>query len=592
TLSDNFISTVTYNDNAIWLGAGRSLQSLNKLDLNTGLVSRIKISNDNQQVLGGALNEIFIDRTGIVWIAQGLTGIKYFDPTWQNYEQYLINIENFGSIENRAYGICPMSNTQLWISTFDGPKLFDLKKGVEKEIKSKDAQFLNGNGIIVNNEIWFPSRIKGIVRLNPQSGGLNFIDHGPNSNLGLSSNYVNTIIKDQEGIVWSGSRDGGLDRIHPKTKKIKSYNNVEDDPHSLPNNSVYAIYEENENELWVGTNGGLSLFNKVSEKFETYNYDPADASSISSDLISYIMKTKKGDLLIATYGGGLNRFNPEDKSFTRFTAQKENIPNNTIYSLVEDEMGYIWVSTVSGISRFSPETGYYDNLIPLIDNYKVNKFSNGKLIFSGPRGLLVFDPQQIKINSIPPLVTLTNFIVKGKTTIEERNDSLKYILSTSGIIDLEYYQNDISFEFMAAHYSNTAKNKYRVFMEGYDNDWRNLGNFGSINYTNLDPGEYKLSVMASNAYDLWSKSPVEYFININKPWWQTWWAYSIYAIIILGLLYSIRRVELNRQQKNASIKESKLRAEAAELQAKAAEAQSKVIQAENERKTKELEEAR
>ena len=55
---------------------------------------------------------------------------------------------------------------------------------------------------------------------------------------------------------------------------------------------------------------------------------------------------------------------------------------------------------------------------------------------------------------------------------------------------------------------------------------------------------------------------------------------------------TVRKFELKRQSKNAEIKESKLRAEAAELQAKAAEAQSRVIQAENERKTKELEEAR
>ncbi len=60
----------------------------------------------------------------------------------------------------------------------------------------------------------------------------------------------------------------------------------------------------------------------------------------------------------------------------------------------------------------------------------------------------------------------------------------------------------------------------------------------------------------------------------------------------IGLLYFIRKAELKRQRKNSEIKESKLRAEAAEFQAKAAEAQSRVIQAENERKTKELEQAK
>jgi len=76
------------------------------------------------------------------------------------------------------------------------------------------------------------------------------------------------------------------------------------------------------------------------------------------------------------------------------------------------------------------------------------------------------------------------------------------------------------------------------------------------------------------------------------PFWKTWWAYTFYVFLFGGFLYSIREFELKRQKKNAAIKESKLRAEAAELQAKAAEAQSRVIQAENERKSSELEEAR
>jgi len=51
-------------------------------------------------------------------------------------------------------------------------------------------------------------------------------------------------------------------------------------------------------------------------------------------------------------------------------------------------------------------------------------------------------------------------------------------------------------------------------------------------------------------------------------------------------------MELRRQKSKSEIEQSLLRAEAAELQAKAAEAQARVMQVENDRKTKELEEAR
>jgi serine phosphatase RsbU (regulator of sigma subunit) len=159
-------------------------------------------------------------------------------------------------------------------------------------------------------------------------------------------------------------------------------------------------------------------------------------------------------------------------------------------------------------------------------------------------------------------------------------------------IELSYSQNDIIFNYVGIHFRNPKRNKYKYRLEPYDNDWKNDGILRSARYTNLDPGEYTFKVIAANSDGVWSKKYASINISILPPWWKTYWAYSFYILFVIGLLYSVRKFELNRQKKNTEIKESKLKAEAAESQAKAAEAQAKVIQAENERKTKELEEAR
>ncbi len=231
-------------------------------------------------------------------------------------------------------------------------------------------------------------------------------------------------------------------------------------------------------------------------------------------------------------------------------------------------------------------------MIDLPDNYKVNKFPNGNIIFSGPRGILVFDANKIKYNSYPPIVSLSKFYINSEKASKINNDSIKYILTKNGNIELKYFQNNFDIEFTVAHYSNASKNKLSVFLEGYDNNWRSLASVRSVNYTNLDPGKYILKAKGASAFGVWTDKPITYTIIITPPWWLTWWAYLFYVLIGLAFLYSIRSFELKRQRKNAAIKESKLRAEAAELQAQGAEAQSRVIQAENERKTKELEEAR
>jgi serine phosphatase RsbU (regulator of sigma subunit) len=129
-------------------------------------------------------------------------------------------------------------------------------------------------------------------------------------------------------------------------------------------------------------------------------------------------------------------------------------------------------------------------------------------------------------------------------------------------------------------------------LENYENKWRYVGNVNSAIYPNLPPGEYVFNVRASNNIGVWNNEGKSLAITILAPWWQTHWAYTLYIIFVVGILASIRKFEINRQRNIAAIKESNFRAEAAELQAKAAEVQAQLIQAENDRKSKELEEAR
>ena len=100
---------------------------------------------------------------------------------------------------------------------------------------------------------------------------------------------------------------------------------------------------------------------------------------------------------------------------------------------------------------------------------------------------------------------------------------------------------------------------------------------------------------AKNVYGKLSSGDV-YKFRVLPPWYLTWWSFLLYAFVFISGIFItdrfMRRKIINREREKAKLVEAEYRAEAAELQAKATEAQSRVIQAENERKTKELEEAR
>ena len=138
-------------------------------------------------------------------------------------------------------------------------------------------------------------------------------------------------------------------------------------------------------------------------------------------------------------------------------------------------------------------------------------------------------------------------------------------------LTLNYDENDIELDYFASNYVDPQKNQYAYKLENYEDEWRYVGNQRSAIYPNLPPGDYVFHLKASNNNEVWNEVGVELNIKIFPPWWQTWWAYTLYVLFVFGFLYSLRKYELNHRKE----KENK-----------------RLLQLENDRKTKELAQAK
>jgi signal transduction histidine kinase len=99
----------------------------------------------------------------------------------------------------------------------------------------------------------------------------------------------------------------------------------------------------------------------------------------------------------------------------------------------------------------------------------------------------------------------------------------------------------MSFEFVALNYTLPEKNQYAYKMEGFDNDWYYTdASHLSVTYTNLNPGAYIFRVKASNNDGIWNENGTEIKVFIRPPFWKTRWAYIVYFIFIVGLIYLFR----------------------------------------------------
>ena len=138
-------------------------------------------------------------------------------------------------------------------------------------------------------------------------------------------------------------------------------------------------------------------------------------------------------------------------------------------------------------------------------------------------------------------------------------------------IELEHHEKMLTFEFVGLHFVDPARNTYAYQLEGFNDDWVAAGTENTATFTNLDPGEYTFRVKAANSDGVWSESNASLRITIRPPWWQTNWAYGMYALFLVAGVVVVDRVQRRRVVTRAT---------------------ARLLAAENMRKSNELEHAR
>jgi signal transduction histidine kinase len=183
--------------------------------------------------------------------------------------------------------------------------------------------------------------------------------------------------------------------------------------------------------------------------------------------------------------------------------------------------------------------------------------SNGTLYFGGEHGLV--ELSRIVSNPVPPDIILSDLRIANVSVLDLGEDSpVPSTLYDLHEITLSHSQNYLSIGFRALHYSNPVKNQYGFKLEGYDEEWT-YGSTNEVTYANLKPGVYTLRIRASNADGVWNEEGRTLRITILPPWWRTWWAYGLYALMFFGAVFTIDRVQrkrlINRERKLAMEKE-------------------------------------
>ena len=150
------------------------------------------------------------------------------------------------------------------------------------------------------------------------------------------------------------------------------------------------------------------------------------------------------------------------------------------------------------------------------------------------KGFNSFYPFKVKDNPHIPEIILTSFKI-----FEEEKELKNFMTKSKDGIKLSFSQNFFSFEFAALDYTAPENNQYTYKLEGFDKDWHLCGTRRFANYTNVDPGEYTLTIKGSNNDQVWNDKGISLKIIIIPPFWKTWWFLSIAVLFFAIISYII-----------------------------------------------------
>jgi ligand-binding sensor domain-containing protein/serine phosphatase RsbU (regulator of sigma subunit) len=600
SLSDNWVWPLFEDSKGnLWIGTVKG--GLNKFDP----ASNTFINFKNDPANPNSINDNFIfsiyeDCSGLIWVGTNTGGVNYFDPSSQVFEHYFNIPENKNSlIDNTVYSVCADKEGNYWIGTRSGGlDKFDYqkKKFINYSHNSSNTNSLISNSVQVIYEdrsgiLWVGTYNSGLDAFNPKTGTFTHYVNNSKDPGSLSDNRIYSLVEDKSGNIWIGTYGGGLNKLDRATRKFVRYQVNENDKTSISSNATWSIALDDADNLWVGTfGGGVNAFNLNNQTFTNYKNNPEDSTSLADDNIIRVFKDSNGNMWFGTTKG-LCRYQAESNSFKLYS-EKDGLSNNFIYGILEDTKGNLWLSTNNGLSKFNPQSETFRNFYSE-DGLQNNEFNQnafakdektGNLLFGGVNGFNVFNPERVTGNTYVPEISFTNYL-RYNTDDEEGRPIIEKGISERDTILLTYKDNIVTLEFAALSYYNNFKNQYRYMLEGFNENWIQLGNNNKVTFTNLSPGEYVLRVIGSNNDGVWNEIGKTLFVEVTPPWWRTNIAYAIYAILFISFLYAVRSFEIKRREQKTKLREN-------ELRLKATEAEKRAIQIENDRKTKELEEAR
>ncbi len=608
SISNNEVRTLAEDNNGeLWIGTSNGI---NKYDrIHNSFKSYFPDGSRYYPSPFNIINTIIEDREGILWLGSKQGVSRFHKRTGQFEILPAFFVHNSALTLSSMNSACIDESNIIWLGGFQGLFKIDLKPRKFKLFNSSPTSFpaLSSNNVSAifkdaDDHLWVGLWNNGIDIIDRKRGSIRHLSReNPDPESRIFSDKISAFYQDSRDLIWIGSGEG-LGIYDAKKELISSFGRYF---HPIPGDltldrHIFTIQEDQRKDIWIGTDKGvchykarlnmLSCFNKIYNNNRSEEIGPVHSIIVDTEkkvwlgtanhgLICFDIKeniflsygeSQKGEFQGSSINclhkghdgiiwigtpSGLTKFNTADESFFHFT-ERNGLPNNYIYKILEDEDGQLWISTNRGLSCFDPSTESFTNysVSEGLQSYEFNfgsasRSPDGEMFFGGIAGFNTFYPKKIPNNPRIPKMVFSNPEIINAGDIREVHLNIPNP-------KMKVKQNEsFAIGFSALDFTNPEKNNYKYSLteKGKNPSWIDIGPQHSLTFSNLSPGEYTFSVTGSNNDQVWNPAGINMSLEVEAPLWRTRTAYFFFLIIISALIYAVFRIRTQALRKSNKI---------------------------------------
>ena len=522
------------------------------------------------------IHSAYSDKQGNLWLCTRSHGLEKAVFDNNDFHVQVLDSKQESSVSNEVRAVFEDKDGNWWISTKDEKlRVYDKQNQflgyLQQDGNIGFGPLLEGTVYSLTQDkagnLWLGTKGAGIyVARRKSSSQLSFqltqYKRNPNDIYSLTENSIYSIFQDSKGHIWIGTFGGGLNMIEdPDAEKIRFINH-RNHLKNYPQEAGYrvrCIAEDKNNNVCVGTTVGMIMFSSSFSSPENIDYKyysrvPGNSSSLSNNDILCIEITSSGEMYVGTFGGGFNCVSGYDSSgfpsgFKSYT-KREGLPSDVCLSIEEDDDGMLWIISENNLIKFNPYSDIIETFGGIKRLMKSSSFSeasslhtpDNRILFGSSNGIMSFSPDEISNNVFKPYIAFESFQLFNKEVGIGEKSPLSANIDEVKYLSLTHKQNFFSIKYAALDYVDPQNIMYAYKLEGFDKEWNYVQKQRIANYTNIPKGNYVFRVKSTNSDGVWVENERKLNIEVLPSFWETAWAYLLYAILFLLLVFISVRI--------------------------------------------------